>query len=164
MQWFYLHFWKYFVKTVYYPHCCDWDKGFLVLVVRLTMPWTDVIGNLKYNFNVTQAIPYKCRFSRFLSQCPTLHQRLCRWQDGYTQRVNSSKAKWRPVVSDISQRSMVGLELFNIFVSDRTVESSAPQQVCWWQQGVCCSWHTAGKGCHPEGLWQAWEVDLCSCF
>ena len=35
-----------------------------------------------------------------------------------------------------------------------------PQQVCWWHQAEWCGRHARGKGCHPEGPWQAWEVGL----
>ena len=42
------------------------------------------------------------------------------WLDGHTQRaaVNSLMCKWRPVTSDISQQSVLGLALFSIFVGD----------------------------------------------
>ena len=33
--------------------------------------------------------------------------------------------------------------------------------VCRWHQAVRCSWLVGGKGCHPEGPGQAWEVGLC---
>lgn len=42
------------------------------------------------------------------------------WLVGCIQRVavNSSMAKWRSVITPVSQRSTLGLLLFNIFISD----------------------------------------------
>ena len=37
-----------------------------------------------------------------------------------------------------------------------------PQHACRWHQAVWCGRHAGGKGCHPEGPWQAWEVGLCN--
>lgn len=85
-----------------------------------------------------------------------------RWVDGHTQRVavNSSLSNWRPVMCIIPQRSVSRPALFNIFASnlDSGIEfnlSKLPMT-----KVVRCSWHTGGKGFHPKGCWQAWEMRL----
>lgn len=97
--------------------------SFQVLVVRLTMPWTDVIQKFKSNFNATQAIPYKKRFSRFLSQCPTLHLRQCRSSTG------CSKSWYQQLNGQLETSG-------ECYFSGVDGGTATVQHLCWWQDSV----------------------------
>ena len=75
--------------------------------------------------------------------------------------VKGSMSKWRSVPSDLNQGSVLGPVLFNTFLETWTVRLSAPSACLLTTTSCVVRRHTGGKGCHPEGPWQAWDVGPC---
>lgn len=88
------------------------------------------------------------------------------WLDGHTQRVaiNGSMSKQRPMRSGVPvpQDLVFELVLLNIFAGNMDTGFQCTfNRFTNKKLGLWSSWHSGGKGCHPERSCQAWEVVLC---
>jgi len=73
------------------------------------------------------------------------------WQTGRAQRVviSGKEADFRPATSSVPQRSVLGLGLFNIFVSDldEGIESILSKLADDTEMGDCLLWADTLEGC-----------------